>query len=75
MAEGLFDDAEVDVPCPECGKENQRTLRSLRAEEKFNCVGCGVLIAPDARDLDQGLGSAEKALEDLRNTFRDFGKS
>ena len=74
MFEGVFDDAEIAVPCPECGKENQRTLGSLRAQDQFNCAGCGKLIAPDATDLNQGVGAAEQALDNLRKSLRSFGK-
>ncbi|ASE38452.1 hypothetical protein CEP68_02435 [Brevundimonas vesicularis] len=69
----MFDDAEVGVPCPKCGQENVRSVGSLRAKTEFQCAGCGATIVPDG-DLDQGLRRAEKAVDDLRKSFRKFGK-
>lgn len=74
MAEGLFDKREIDVPCPKCGHKNRKALGWLRDHTQIICAGCGVEITLENEKLRSGLDQADKAMEEVRRTIRDFGK-
>lgn len=70
MTKGLFDDADIDVPCPGCGHENRKTMRWLRDNTQMTCGGCGQPVIlenqqlrRDMDDLDQSFGELRRAIE------------
>jgi hypothetical protein len=45
MPKGPLDDAEIELPCPGCGKTNMQTVGWLRDHSQVARLGCGFLIS------------------------------
>ena len=70
---GKLDDGAFDIPCPECGHKNRKTLGWLKTHKQFTCAGCGnVTIETGSfregmRKVDAAIGKLDKR---LNKTFR-----
>lgn len=71
---GMFDSKVITIPCPECGHETKETIGRLKHNPKIPCGGCGKTLAINADKLTAGLKEAEKSIDSLRDTLRNFGK-
>jgi hypothetical protein len=36
----MFDDAEIDLTCPQCGHKSMKTIGWIKANDAFTCDGC-----------------------------------
>lgn len=71
---GFLDNAEVEIPCPKCGKKTKERLGRLKNNPVLHCAGCGTEIQVNANGpggLAQGMKSVDKSLADLK---RSLGK-
>lgn len=65
MTKGPFDDAEIKIPCPGCGKTNKQTVGWLRSHSQVACLGCGFLIPLPMREARRELDKINKAWKKL----------
>jgi len=63
----LFDSAEIDIPCPQCGHKTKKTVGWIKTHHHHVC-GCGFRVDLDADELLAGLGQVGKTLDNLRRT-------
>lgn len=68
-----LDQATVSVPCGQCGQKLTQTIGWLKAQRQFTCT-CGAINNVDLTKFDQGVASAQKSLDALGDTLRNFGK-
>jgi transposase-like protein len=66
MAKSPFDDAEIKIACPDCGKTNKQTVGWLRTHSRVTCLGCGFLIPLRTSDTRRELHKMDKAWAKLR---------
>jgi hypothetical protein len=66
MAKGPLDDAEIELPCPDCGKANMQTVGWLRDHSQVACLGCGFLISLQTSEARRELHKIDKAWIKLR---------
>jgi ribosomal protein S27E len=74
MAKFPFDDAEIKIPCPGCGKTNKQTVGWLRRHSQVACLGCGFLISLQTSEVRRELHKIDKAWTKLRAAFDKIGK-
>lgn len=74
MAKSILDDASIDIPCPQCGKETSKSIGWIKANQEFACPGCGNTIRLDSEAAIRELQKADNALDDLRAALKNFGK-
>lgn len=72
---GIFDDAELTLPCGKCGHQFQEKVARLKTSPSIPCPKCGVVTHYNADDFRQKLGAVDNAVEELRRKIRGFGKS
>ncbi|UOK72992.1 phage terminase large subunit family protein [Ancylobacter polymorphus] len=70
----LFDNAEIAVPCPQCGHENKETLGRLKHDPQIVCGGCAEVITIDSSELKESLQAVDKKLADFRRNLSRLGK-
>lgn len=68
-----FDSRRIDIPCGGCGTQFTQTIGWLKHHGAFTCA-CGARNVVDSTKFDQGVASAQKALDDLRAKVRRLGK-
>lgn len=61
IAKNPFDDIEIKIPCPDCGKTNKQTVGWLRSHSQVACLGCGFLISPQTSEARRELQKIDKA--------------
>jgi|CXWL01.1.fsa_nt_gi ribosomal protein S27E len=67
---GLFDAAEIGVPCPGCSGTTPKTIAWIKAHTEFTCDHCGAIVSLDKVGLEKGLGQADADLERLKKSIR-----
>jgi ribosomal protein S27E len=66
MTKSPFDDAEIKIRCPDCGKTNKQTVGWLRNHSQVACLGCGFLISPRTSKARRELLKIDEAWTKLR---------
>lgn len=61
----FLDDAEVEIPCPKCGKESKQPFGRLRNNPKLTCPSCHLVFHVEAKQLRELLRNVNKSLDDL----------
>lgn len=69
MAQGLFDDQKIDVPCPECGRKTLARIGKLKRSPTLRCPA-GHDFDVDAKQLLRDLKEVDKAVSDLAKSFK-----
>ncbi len=69
MAQGLFDDQKIDVPCPECGLKTKARIGKLKRSPTLRCRA-GHDFDVDAKQLLRDLKEVDKAVADLAKSFK-----
>jgi hypothetical protein len=66
---GMFDNAELEIPCPQCGEKIKKTVGGIKDEPKFRCPinGCDGWI--DAGEFVRGLNESGDELDDFGKNF------
>ncbi|TIV38923.1 MAG: hypothetical protein E5V91_12305 [Mesorhizobium sp.] len=70
----MFDNAEIEIPCPKCRHKTSKTIAWIKAHSDFVCAGCGVTIALEKKKLLAGLDDVDKSLAKFRKTLSGLGK-
>ncbi len=70
MAKAFFDDEMLDIPCPDCGKNAEKSVRWLKANKKLTCSGCGQTIDLQSDQFRREIAKAEKSIADFMKKFR-----
>ena len=65
IAKSPFDDSEIKIRCPDCGKTNKQTVGWLRNHSQVACLGCGFLIPLPMREARRELDKINKAWKKL----------
>ncbi len=65
MAKSPFDDQELSILGPNCGKETKGKLGRLRAHGDAICGACGTHFAIDTKKFHETVRSLEKRLKGL----------
>ena len=61
----LFDDADMEIPCPKCGKQFTEKLGTLKNSSNVKCPHCGIGFAPNTEEFSEQMEASEKAVEDF----------
>jgi transposase-like protein len=65
MAKDLFDDQCIEIPCSDCGHEEQKTIAWIRANDRYSCSSCGAAIILQSEKLLAGLDEANKRISEI----------
>ena len=66
---GLLDGADIDLPCPKCGKKTEKTWRWLKDEpEFFVCSSCQTKVVLDYDEAGE-LARILRKIDDLGDLF------
>jgi len=60
-----LDNAEIEIPCPKCGKESKQTVGRLKNDPKLTCPHCRFVFHVEAKQLRELLRKVNKSLDDL----------
>ncbi|MDM0003911.1 YnfU family zinc-binding protein [Variovorax sp. J22G73] len=74
---GFLDNAEIEIPCPKCGKKSKQRLGRLNNNSSIRCGFCGTIIelkTDGPGGLAQAKKSAEKSLADLKRSLGKLGR-
>jgi hypothetical protein len=69
----MFDSAQIEIPCSQCGRKTKKTVGWLKTNSTLTC-SCGTRISIDASQFRRELGNIDKAVNDLKRTFKRFGR-
>jgi transposase-like protein len=69
-----FDNSDIEIPCPHCGKKTKKRLGGLKHDQDFTCPHCSQVSRIDTKGLTKGLKSVEDRLNNLRRTIGKLGK-
>jgi DNA-directed RNA polymerase subunit RPC12/RpoP len=65
--------AEIEIPCPNCGLKRKFKLKELEGVVKYSCDGCKKEINLDANKFARDLKVSEKKLENtLKKTIKNI---
>jgi peptide subunit release factor 1 (eRF1) len=70
----MFERAELDIACPQCGQKFKKTVGWLQQNDACACPGCGVEIRFETDELSRGIKGAEKAIGDLAATVKRLNR-
>jgi endogenous inhibitor of DNA gyrase (YacG/DUF329 family) len=70
----VFDNSDIEIPCPHCGKKTKQRIGRVKHDKNFTCPGCGKVSALDASGLRDGLKGAQRSLDDFARSLRKLGK-
>lgn len=69
----LFGDAEIDFECPNC--ENNIVISINQIGTSVICSNCNVQIDLEKdSNFDNSISETDSALQELDETFKNFGK-
>lgn len=62
----MFEEMELDVPCPHCGKTSKQRVSGTR-KKKVTCPKCRKTFDTDARDVKK---KGDKVIDDFLRKFK-----
>lgn len=62
-----LDSGAFDIPCPECGHKNRKTVGWLKTHKQFVCAGC--------RKVTIKTGDFQKGMREVEAEFAKLKKS
>jgi transposase-like protein len=65
MMAGYFDDATIDLPCPQCGKKTKKSIGWIKNHANFTCRGCKSVIDLSSKQFQREIAKAERLLDNL----------
>jgi transposase-like protein len=74
MSKSPFDDAEIKIRCPDCGKTSKQTGGWLRNHSQEVCLGCGFLISLRTSEARRELLKIDKAWTKFRAALDKMGR-
>lgn len=70
---GELDRETIDIPCPECGHKNRKSVGWLKSHKQFTCAGCRK-VTIETSNFGKEMRKVDTALSDLtkrlNKTFR-----
>ncbi len=62
----------IDVPCPNCGYENDTQLIDIKLQSRIYCLNCktSIQLMDEDASTHRGISSIDQALDDLLNAFK-----
>ncbi len=66
MAGSAFDFVRIDVPCPQCGKNDLQRLAELVASDTTTCRYCGATINLTSHDWRTRLAEEAKKFKQIK---------
>ena len=69
-----LDKHELDIACPQCGQKTKKPIGWLKTNPQLTCLGCGTAILINADQLRTGIDGVQKAIDNLRSSFKGFGE-
>jgi hypothetical protein len=69
----LFDDAEISIPCPECGTTVKKSPEWIKSNDHFECE-CGRKVKIEAAGLQDGLEEAQRKVKEFKKRLKGIGK-
>lgn len=70
----LFENSDIEIPCPHCGKKSKQRLGGLQHEQDLICVHCSQRFTLDTQGLIDGLKSAQDSLNDFARSIGKLGQ-
>jgi len=70
----ILDDQSVDIPCPNCGHDNRRKIRWLKANKILICAACRERIHLESKQFLRSVKDAEKAVDDFARGIKRLDK-
>jgi DNA-directed RNA polymerase subunit RPC12/RpoP len=67
--DGLFDQQELEIPCPHCRTRVKKTVRELK-QPGVRCPLCGAAF--DTSQFKQQLDQVEQSLKELQGTVKNI---
>ena len=72
----MFEEIEIDIPCPNCNNNLRTTVKKLRTNPTLYCNHCDndIKINADTSKFDRETQKVEKSLKKLKQTLKKLGK-
>jgi predicted RNA-binding Zn-ribbon protein involved in translation (DUF1610 family) len=70
----MFETAQIDIPCPNCGAKTKKTVGWLKAYDDVVCSGCGANIKIDKSKFTAPLRDLDKGIENIKRAFKRLGR-
>ena len=69
----MFDEIDVDIPCPNCNNNLETTVRKLKTNPIMHCKYCGddIQINTDTSKFDREALKIEKSINNLRKHLKN----
>ena len=74
MPKGFLDEQKIAIPCPGCGKKNEKSIGWVKANDQMTCSGCGRTVHLERDQLLAGVKGAEDQIAQLRKTIANANK-
>jgi predicted RNA-binding Zn-ribbon protein involved in translation (DUF1610 family) len=65
---------QVPVPCANCGFEVKQSIAWIKSNLQHTCPHCGTVMQLDSSQFTREFGKVERAISDLEQAFKKFGK-
>ena len=64
------------MKCPKCGYEDEVQLVDVKSEKTVFCHNCkmSIRLVDGTASVHQGIETMNKAMKELENVFKTFGK-
>ena len=70
----MFDDAMIELPCPDCGHKTPKTIGWAKRNNDLVCAGCDETIAVDNRQLVREFRRVDEAMADFKKSIHRLNK-
>ena len=70
----LFDNSDIEIPCPHCGKKSKQRLGGLNHNQDFTCPHCRQVSTLDTKGFDKGQKAINDSLDDFARAISKLGK-
>lgn len=70
---GFLDNAEIEIPCSNCGSKTKKSIGWIKSNNQFTCT-CGTTIKLDADQFRGEIAKVDASFADLQRTLKSFGK-
>ena len=70
---GLVDNANIELPCKNCGRKTKKSIAWVNANRQFTCT-CGSTSTLDTRQLKAELTKVDAAFALLQKSLKKFNK-
>lgn len=65
---GIFDNAEIDIPCKNCRRKTKKAIGWIKVHSQLTCR-CGTVIDLDADELRREIARLESEFAKLERTL------